>query len=149
VFSFIISLVEVNARLSHGYFNDELPLPQVIFWKQLARELIEYSEKGVGAVRRRKQDLQEVEEVLCYQEQLHCMLEHGQAQNEHICILSILSTSVGHLIAKNESGPTVAATYSTGSAEYALANTLRGKKSTNEITTKLVILFFRPNTLCN
>ena len=33
VFSFIISLVEVNARLSHGYFNDELPLPQVLFWK--------------------------------------------------------------------------------------------------------------------
>jgi Transposase IS4 len=27
VFSFIIFLVEVNARLSHGYFNDELPLP--------------------------------------------------------------------------------------------------------------------------
>ena len=61
-------MVEVNARLSHGYFNDELPLPQVIFWKQLARELIEYSEKGVGTVRRRKQDVQEVEEVLCYEE---------------------------------------------------------------------------------
>ena len=57
VFSFIISLVEVNARLSHGYFNDELPLPQVIFWKQLARELIEYSEKVVITVRRRKQDV--------------------------------------------------------------------------------------------
>ena len=42
--------------------------------------------------------------------QLHFMPEHGQAQNGHICILSILSTSVGHPIAKNESGPTVAAT---------------------------------------
>jgi hypothetical protein len=68
VFSFIISLVEVNAKLSHGYFNDELPLPQIIFQKQLARELIEYSEKGVGAVRGRKQDEQKVEEVLCYEE---------------------------------------------------------------------------------
>jgi hypothetical protein len=68
VFSFIISLVEVNARLSHGYFNDELPLPQVIFQKQLARKLIEYSEKVVGTIRRRKQDVQEVEEVLCYEE---------------------------------------------------------------------------------
>ena len=38
------------------------------------------------------------------------MLEHGQAQNGHICILSILSTSVGLSIAKNESRPTVAAT---------------------------------------
>jgi hypothetical protein len=81
--------------------------------------------------------------------QLRCMLEHGQAQNGHICILSILSTSVGHLIAKNKSGPTVAATYSTGSAEYALANTLKGKKSTNEATAKLALLFFRPNTLRN
>ena len=42
--------------------------------------------------------------------QLRSMLEHGQAQNGHICILNILSTSVGHPIAKNESGPTVAAT---------------------------------------
>ena len=42
--------------------------------------------------------------------QLHSMLEHEQAQNGHICILSILSTSVGHSIAKNKSGPTVAAT---------------------------------------
>ena len=41
VFSFIISLVEVNARLPQGYFNDEFPLPQVIFRKQLARELKE------------------------------------------------------------------------------------------------------------
>ena len=56
MFSFIISLVEVNAKLSHGYFNDNLPLPQVFFWKQLARELIEYSEKVVGAVRGRKKD---------------------------------------------------------------------------------------------
>ena len=31
VFSFIISLVEVNARLSHGYVNDELPLPRSFF----------------------------------------------------------------------------------------------------------------------
>ena len=68
VFSFIISLLEVNAWLSHGYFNDELPLPHVIFWKQLARDLIENSKKGVGTVRRRKQDVQEVEEVLCYEE---------------------------------------------------------------------------------
>ena len=68
VFSFIISLVEVNARLSHGCFNEDLPLPQVIFWKQLARELIEYSEKVVGTLRRRKQDVQEVEEVLCFEE---------------------------------------------------------------------------------
>ena len=68
MFSIIISFVEVNARLSDGYFNDELPLPQVLFWKQLARELIEYSEKVVGTVRRRKQDVQEVEEVLCYEE---------------------------------------------------------------------------------
>ena len=45
VFSFIISLVEVNARLSHGYFNDELPLPQVLFWKQLAREQIRRGKK--------------------------------------------------------------------------------------------------------
>ena len=66
--SFIISLVEVNARLSHGYFNDELPLPQVFLQKQLARELKEYSDKVVGTVRRRKQDVQEVEEVLCYEE---------------------------------------------------------------------------------
>ena len=71
VFSFIISLVEVNARLSHGYFNDELPLPQILFRKQLARKLVEYSEKVVGTVRRRKQDVQEVDEVLCYEEQLH------------------------------------------------------------------------------
>jgi hypothetical protein len=77
VFLFIISFVEVNARLSHGYFNDELPLPQVIFQKQLARELTEYSEKGVGAVRRRKQDVQEVEEVLTMRKQLHCMPVHG------------------------------------------------------------------------
>ena len=68
VFSFVISLVEVNARLSHGNFNDELPLPQVFFWKQLARELIEYSEKFVETVRRRKQDKQEVEEVLFHEE---------------------------------------------------------------------------------
>jgi hypothetical protein len=68
VFSIIISLVKVNARLSHGYFNDELPLPQVLFLKQLARDLIEYSEKGVESVRRRKQDVQEVEEVLYYEE---------------------------------------------------------------------------------
>jgi hypothetical protein len=39
--------------------------PQVLFWKQLARELIEYSEKGVGAVRRRIQDVQEIEEAVC------------------------------------------------------------------------------------
>ena len=63
-----MTLVEVNARLSHGYFNEELPLPQVIFWKQLARELIEYSEKVVGTVRGRKHDVQEVEEVLCFEE---------------------------------------------------------------------------------
>ena len=31
VFSFIIFLVEVNARLSHGYFKEELPPPQVLF----------------------------------------------------------------------------------------------------------------------
>ena len=68
VISFIISLVEVNARLSHGYFNDELPLPQVFLQKQLARELKEYSDKVVGTVRRRKQDVQEVEEVLCFEE---------------------------------------------------------------------------------
>jgi hypothetical protein len=68
VFSFIISLVEVNASLSHGNFNDELPLPQVLFWKHLARDLIEYSEKDVGTVRRRRQDVHEVEEVLCYEE---------------------------------------------------------------------------------
>jgi Transposase IS4 len=68
VFSFIIYLVEVNARLSHGYFNDELPLTHILFWKQLARELIEYSEKDERTVRRRKQDVQEVEEVLCYEE---------------------------------------------------------------------------------
>ena len=80
--------------------------------------------------------------------QLHCMLEHGQAQNGHICILGILSTSVGLPKAKNESGPTVTGTYGTVSAEYALANKLKGKKSTNKATTKLVLLFFRPNTLC-
>ena len=57
VFSFTISLVEVNARLSHGYFNEELPLPQNLFWKPLARELIKYSEKVVGTVRRRKKDV--------------------------------------------------------------------------------------------
>jgi hypothetical protein len=34
----------------------------------LARELIEYSEKGVETVRRRKQDEQEVEVVLYYEE---------------------------------------------------------------------------------
>ena len=73
--------------------------------------------------------------------QLHSMLEHEQAQNGHICILSILSTSVGHSIAKNKSGPTVAATKGTGSAEYALASTLKGKKSTNEATTILVLYF--------
>ena len=32
VFSFIISLVEVNAMLSHGYFNHELSLPQDFFF---------------------------------------------------------------------------------------------------------------------
>ena len=73
--------------------------------------------------------------------QLHCMLEHGQAQNGHICILSILSTSEGHPIAKNKLGPTVVAMQGTGSAEYALANTLKDKKSTNKATTKLVLLF--------
>ena len=41
--------------------------------------------------------------------QLHCLPEHGQAQNGRICILSILSTSVGQPIAKNKSGPHVAA----------------------------------------
>ena len=65
--SFIISLVEVNARLSHGYFNEELPLPQVLFQKQLARELIEYSEKVVGTAGRKKHDVQEVEGVLCFE----------------------------------------------------------------------------------
>ena len=77
------------------------------------------------------------------------MPEHGQVQNGRICILSILSTSVGHSIAKNELGPTEAATQGSDSAEYALAKALKGKKSTNKITTKLVLLFFRPNTLRN
>ena len=68
MFSFIISLTDIYARLSHGYFNDELPLPQVFLQKQLARELIENSEKDVGTARRRRQDEQEVEEVFCYEE---------------------------------------------------------------------------------
>ena len=42
--------------------------------------------------------------------QRKCMPGHGEAQNGHICILNILSTSVGLSIAKNESGPTVTAT---------------------------------------
>ena len=97
-------------RLSHGYFDDELPLPSILFWKQLARELIVYSEKVVGTVIRRKQEVQEVEEVLDMKKQQKCMQGHGEAQNGHICILSILSTSVGLSIAKNKSGPTVIAT---------------------------------------
>ena len=110
MFSFIISLVEVNARLSHGYFNDELPLPQVLFQKQLARELIEYSEKVVELLEGGNRMYRRLMRSFAMRKQLHCMPEHGQAQNGHICILSILSTSVGHPIAKNESGPTVAAT---------------------------------------
>jgi hypothetical protein len=103
----------------------------------------------VGTVRRRTQDVQEVEEVHCYEETApqyagtwtdtewtYLHTEYPQ----HICRTPDC---------KNESGPTVTATYGTGSAECALENALKGKKSTNEATTELVLLFFRPNTLCN
>ena len=94
VFSFVISLAEANASLWHRYFNDELPLPQVLFWKQFARELIVYSEEVVGTVRRRKQEVQEVEEVLWYEEaaQMHARTWRGTEWTylhteypQHIC----------------------------------------------------------------
>ena len=75
------------------------------------------------------------------------MPRHGQAQNGHICILGILSTSVGLSNAKNKSGPTVTETLGIGSAEYAFANALKGKKQTNKTTTNLVLFIFSPNTL--
>ena len=46
MFSFIISLVEVNARLSHGYFNDELPLPQVLFWYENIANILGGTRQG-------------------------------------------------------------------------------------------------------
>ena len=53
-----------------------------------------------------------------------------------------VAAAVGHPIAKHKSGPTAAATQGTGSAEYVLANTLKGKKSTNEATTRFVLFIF-------
>jgi hypothetical protein len=43
VFTFILALVEVNARLAYVYFSGSEPLNQIEFRRKLAKELLDYS----------------------------------------------------------------------------------------------------------
>ena len=52
VFSFIIALVEVNARLARSHFSDMASVTQLEFRRLLAKELVEYSMQARG--RRKK-----------------------------------------------------------------------------------------------
>ena len=43
VFSFVLALVEVNARLAHAFFSRSVTMSQLEFRRKLAQELLDYS----------------------------------------------------------------------------------------------------------
>jgi Transposase IS4 len=62
VFSFVLALVEVNARLAHAFFSRSVTMSQLEFRRKLAKELLDYS-FSINAVgrnkRKRRSDLPE------------------------------------------------------------------------------------------
>ena len=57
VFSFILALVEVNARLAYAYFSASEPMNQIEFRRKLAKELLDYSFQVRGRRRARTEGL--------------------------------------------------------------------------------------------
>ena len=65
VFSFVLALVEVNARLAYAYFSGaNEPLTQIQFRRKLSKELIEYSYQ----VRGRRKSVASLAQSKCAEE---------------------------------------------------------------------------------
>ena len=62
MFSFVLALVEVNARLAHAFFSRIVTMSQLEFRRKLAKELLDYSfsiNTGRRIKRKRRSELSE------------------------------------------------------------------------------------------
>jgi len=64
VFSFVLALVEVNARLAYAYFSSNEPLTHIQFRRKLSKELIDYSYQ----VRGRRKSVASLAQSKCAEE---------------------------------------------------------------------------------
>jgi hypothetical protein len=65
VFSFVLALVEVNARLAHAFFSRIVTMSQLEFRRKLAKELLDYSFSINTSRRIKRKRRLELSESIC------------------------------------------------------------------------------------